>query len=514
MEHSRSFLERVISSPDLAKVVPHLQPDVLCRAIQALGLADSGDLVALLTPKQISRILDMDLWRALPGGGEAFDADRFGAWIETLMQSGPHVAAEKLVGLDIELVVSGLSKHAAVFDYAAISGYETLDGDRMPGRMPEGVGVCTVGGYVLEPRRMASWESIVELLMFLAEEHARFFHRVMRTCVRLSNGAREEDGFHDLLEEGEQNMYDLASHREVRREEQGYVAPLEARGFLKSARSLALDAHAPAASPIALAYFRDLRSREANPAESSADPMSIKAPEDDVDPHTVAIVTELFRSAADAAVPPRALLSAGEPVISRLGAVQDHVRAHAAGEEELAFLTNVLISGSLLRGSPFDPNTASNAAASTCNLGLEHWPSHWAARDLVTAFQVGWRILHRDVCMFAAQRLHDALRTIRCTDGDVQVQLHQLRSELKRHVRDEAPWRAAESLDVILSLDTVAWAGMLSLINEFPLLHAAVASAGSIRQIKADDFRFIASAGDLERVRTFVESLPSRLSSA
>src|SRR5947209_181181 len=75
MENPRSFLERVVSSPDLARIVPHLQPDVVHRAIQAWGLEDSSELVALLTPKQISQILDIDLWRVQTGGREAFDAD-------------------------------------------------------------------------------------------------------------------------------------------------------------------------------------------------------------------------------------------------------------------------------------------------------------------------------------------------------------------------------------------------------------------------------------------------------
>src|SRR5262245_17992453 len=114
MADSRPLLARLLNTPDLAKVVPQLQPDVLHRVIQKCGLEDCADLVALSTPAQLTRILDVDLWR---GGGadDAFDAERFGLWIAVLMESGAAVAAEKIRGLDIELVIAGLSRHAAVF---------------------------------------------------------------------------------------------------------------------------------------------------------------------------------------------------------------------------------------------------------------------------------------------------------------------------------------------------------------------------------------------------------------
>ena len=45
--------------------------------------------------------------------------------------------------------------------------------------------------------------------------------RLMRRCVRVSNGPREADGFHALLEDPEQDLFDLACDREARRERQG-----------------------------------------------------------------------------------------------------------------------------------------------------------------------------------------------------------------------------------------------------------------------------------------------------
>ena len=40
MAKSRSLLNRLLSTPDLANAVPRLQPDVLHRVIQTCGLED------------------------------------------------------------------------------------------------------------------------------------------------------------------------------------------------------------------------------------------------------------------------------------------------------------------------------------------------------------------------------------------------------------------------------------------------------------------------------------------
>ena len=93
----RGLLDRILNTPSLEQVVPRLRPDLLHRVIQACGLEDCGEIVALATPEQLARIFDLDLWRAArPGRDEQFDADRFGVWIEALAESGAAVAAQKL----------------------------------------------------------------------------------------------------------------------------------------------------------------------------------------------------------------------------------------------------------------------------------------------------------------------------------------------------------------------------------------------------------------------------------
>jgi Family of unknown function (DUF6178) len=518
MSKSRPLLDRLLNTPELAKIIPHLQPEVLHRVIQVCGLEDCAEFVALATPEQISRVLDLDLWRVRArGADEQLDADRFGAWLEVLMETGAAVAAEKIMGLDIELVTAGLARHVTVFGYAAVSSFTTLDGELVPGREMSGESRCEIGGHVVEAGRTAAWDAIVELLVFLDAEQPEYFGRLMAGCVRLSNGTREPDGFHNLLEDDEQDMFDLACEREARREKRGYVTPAQARAFLQGARQLELDRDSPPPSPVAQAYFRALELAPPAKGEEARGPDGMlresyadAAPE--MEPHAIAEVVDVLREAGVLTASPRGLLEGADSQRSRLARLYAYAESHAASAEELAYLANVLMAGCSIQARAFTPQEASDAALAICNLGLENWPRRWPARDLITAFQVGWTVLHRDVCMFTAERLIDVVADIQCMDRDIQLRLNGLRRELIQHVSDRAPWHARNALEVIVMLDAPSWAALCALIDECPVIHAAVgASQRRCRTIKPSDFEFIADNSQIAAVRKFLESLPSAL---
>src|SRR5512144_2268256 len=115
-------LERLLDIPHLPVIVPRLQPELLHRVIQHYGLEDCAELIALATPAQIAGMLDVDLWKSRGASTEeAFDVERFGQWLVVLVEAGVAVAAEKLTGIDLDLVVTGLSHHVSAFDLAAAS---------------------------------------------------------------------------------------------------------------------------------------------------------------------------------------------------------------------------------------------------------------------------------------------------------------------------------------------------------------------------------------------------------
>ena len=186
----RGLLDRILNTPSLEHVVPRLRPDLLHRVIQTCGLEDCGEIVALATPEQLARIFDLDLWRAAQAGrDEQFDADRFGVWLEVLVESGA-AAAQKLAEMDVDLVIAGLAQHALVYDIGAITPFETTDGELVT-FYADAISVFDdglkfdVGGYLLLAKRADSWAAIIEVLTSLDACHPDYFHQVMQGCRAL-----------------------------------------------------------------------------------------------------------------------------------------------------------------------------------------------------------------------------------------------------------------------------------------------------------------------------------------
>ena len=185
----QGLLDRILSTPHLARVVPQLQPELIHRVIQRCGLEDSSEFVALATPEQLERVFDLDLWRAArPGRDEQFDADRFGVWLEVLAEAGADVAARKLAEMDAGIVTAGFAQHVRVFDRAAVSRYTTTDGLEVAEAVGRTDGLtCEVGGYLAVARRTDSWEAIVAVLTALARDH----HHSLRARDEWMPGALE-----------------------------------------------------------------------------------------------------------------------------------------------------------------------------------------------------------------------------------------------------------------------------------------------------------------------------------
>ena len=543
----RGLLKRILNTPSLEQVVPLLRPELLHRVIQTCGLEDCGEIVALATPEQLARVFDLDLWRAAKAGqDEQFDADRFGVWLEVLLETGAASAAQKLAEIDVDLVIAGLAQHALVYDRAAVTPYETTDGELITfyadaiSVFDDGL-TFDVGGYLLVAKRADSWEAIVEVLTSLDAEHPDYFHQVMRGCRALSNSGREVDGLDDLLPEGDQVMFDLAADREGRREKQGYVTPAQARAFLQMSQELCLDGDAlPTANPLARAYLRAIDRTTTADANSASSPSGLLAAGSEAQPapqesaDSVAAVFEVLLDAGIIPHPPRALLSGSDTRAPRLGHIrarlefildQDH-SAYLTRNEELAYLANALLAGCSCQSRPFTAQEASDAAVAICNLGLENWPTHWlpanatvppisflVAHDLVSVFQVGWAVLHKDVSLYAAEQLIEVLTWMRCDDREIQRGLDALRLELATHWQAGAPWRARDALDVIAILDMPAWAVLLALLDECPVLHAGVGAARDSRRlsVSATDFEFISENNQIVSVREFMQSLPETL---
>ncbi len=537
----RTPLAGPVDVSQLARVAPQLAPETLHQLIRHCGLDVCAEIVAAATPTQLASVFDLDLWRsAQPGRDERFDAERFGEWLELLVDADGTVAARIVAAMDEHLVVAGLSRYIRVFDVAAIA--TTLDGEPLDIDVtPYGGPECELGGYLVHGITDDAWDAIIALLLALEADHHERFHAVMGECRRLSNSTPEVDGLDDLLMEPEQLLHDVALDREQRRSQQGYSTPADARAFLLLARRRRRTSNGePSVNPIVAAYFRAVTDPPGlendaipNQPRRALEPPAPLAGATDTPDALVHMLDILFRAGL---VPqrPRALLEGTHPQTSRLALVRtliEYVRdnddaLYFTRSQELAFLANTLAAGCSIQSRSFAPQEASDAAVSICNLGLEHWPARWPEpvvpstvdldvvlpdtflmdHDLVSAFEVGWAVLHEDVSMFAAQQLLFALSDFRCSDADIQKELDTLRIELTRQREAGTPWRARNALEVIAMLDMPAWVSVLGLLDECPVIPAALTATldGRTGAISATEFEFISTRSQLGRVRDFM----------
>jgi hypothetical protein len=532
------MLDRILATPQLARVVPQLQPELLHRLIRHCGLEDCGELVALATPGQVARLFDLDLWRpAAPGLDEQFDADRFGTWLEVMLDAGVSSAAATLAAMDVDLLAAGLVEHVRVFEYGAVASFITLDGELVPDK-PFAEGVRSdIGRYLVTAKRTDFWDAMTGVLSALCDAHDERFSQVMRACCRLSSSRPEVDGLDHLLMRNDQARLDVDLDREARGDTHGYVTPPQARAFLQIARGIDMRTAAPPPrDPMTRAYFARIAAgimgaHDRGPLEP--------APHGHIDAaqqppaEAVAAIVELLHEAGVLPRAPRALLEApqtGAPRLLRIRAQlriteeRDHDSA-AARNAELAYLANVVAAGASIQSRAVAGDAAMDAAIAVCNLGLENWPVHWLPgdqdlpedflirNDLVSVFQVGWTVLHEDVCMYVADTLVNVLTSIHSVDADVQDGLEQLRTTLTRHSRVGTPWQARDALDVIAILDPPSWAALRGLIDQLPTMHAAVEAslARSTHRIEASAFEFISENAQIQQVHEFMRVLPVRL---
>jgi hypothetical protein len=114
--------------------------------------------------------------------------------------------------------------------------------------------------------------------------------------------------------------------------------------------------------------------------------------------------------------------------------------------------------------------------------------------------------------MHTATRLIGILAGLVLTDRDTRLSVDYLRRDLMRHAAEGEPWRARAALDVILEIDAAAWASLLGLIDEYPVLHAALdAGKRGARTIDPTDVKFISLNSDIAVVQGFVAELASIL---
>lgn len=103
---NKSQLEEFLTRPDAAQVVRRASFEEVFFTIKHVGLADSLDLLPLVSGKHVRGFVDLDCWRK-----DTFVRKPFMEWIAAFIQEGPEQTMKAISGIDdtvISLFLKGL----------------------------------------------------------------------------------------------------------------------------------------------------------------------------------------------------------------------------------------------------------------------------------------------------------------------------------------------------------------------------------------------------------------------
>ena len=483
---ARQLLARILDTPELVSAVRALPPRALGRLIDHVGLEDAGELVALATTEQLERIFDEDLWKsAAPGRDEVFDGERFGLWLEVMLEAGERFAARKLTELPDELVMLALARQILVIDLDTLAvnmsqmSDEARDEEELVDKALDGVLHEELGQYRVISRRPAGWDAVLAVLLALDQEHHEYLERLLERCAAASVEAIEDaGGLYTVLTSAEMLESDAAAEREDRRAAEGFIAPSQASSFLALARATPL-AKARERDPVTRAYFREW----AAPAAAAAAP-----PEAAPAPAATRLV-ELLRE-AEVVETPRPVALLGGRAAAPEAAFQRALAAlppalHETRMKELGYLTNVLVAGASLENKSPRPFEAAEMVLAACCLGLAELPGAALERDGADVlFRAGWHVLHSEVAMPALRALERVLGQLRGLDARQAAVLARASAAVKSALAVERPWTVRSRLGAVL--DETTRAGLEALLGECPTLPGGtrIASTAQVREAR------------------------------
>lgn len=403
---STPLIVRLLEEPELPAIVRRLETAALTRLIAKIGLEDAGEWLALATPTQLEQVLDADAWFAeRPGEPEQFQARRFALWLEVLAQAGADQALAKVVAMDETFLAMAFSKLMRVFDVDRLQAYfraqdagDTAEHDAFEKAL-EGLPQEEFEEYLVVARDETGWDAAVDLLAALHERHFDLFTRLMRRCARATAAAADDEGTYATLLSADEELFETAAaEREARREQEGYVAPQDAKSLLGVMRKAEIGAILAESTtdPVIDTYLHGLRGK----------PQAVPEPAARGAPRAGAMADRLAAALAadEAAARPKAkrmLPAAGAQ--SKLYATMAELRENNPDryytcKRELSFLANVVMAGETRAGRKLGPSEAAAQVLATCERGLEiltandaAWRARLAGRDreIIRLFRLG-----------------------------------------------------------------------------------------------------------------------------
>src|SRR5437763_17056508 len=97
---NKEQLDEFLARPDAAQAVKAASFEEIFFTVKHVGLADSLDLLPLVSGKQVRGFIDLDCWRK-----DTFVRKPFMEWVAAFIQAGPEETVRALSGTD-ELVTA------------------------------------------------------------------------------------------------------------------------------------------------------------------------------------------------------------------------------------------------------------------------------------------------------------------------------------------------------------------------------------------------------------------------
>ena len=191
--------------------------------------------------------------------------------------------------------------------------------------------------------------------------------------------------------------------------------------------------------------------------------------------------------------------------------------AFAQRMAEVAYLSNVVISGSTLDGDRFSQTQAAEAVSATCNLGLDYLGAADLALEpgLIRLFRIGWNLV-QGLPLDIARR---AIAHIQSVDSTASMRGWMLDEILRAVSRDEflGQVTAGQFEDVHETLDMLSLvisqeraSELVVLVSDMPRLFVDPTGPSALEEV-AQTKRFVASLDDLDRIDSLLDGLLQEL---
>lgn len=537
-----SLIRRLTGHPHLPSYVKQLPASTLNRLIGMVGLEDSQEILASMSPEQLKAVLSVSLWsNARPGREEVLDLEQLLRWIDLWLQEGEQVLVQRVLELGEDFTVMCLSRLLIAVDRTAV------------GLSQNGL---ELGQYMIFPKQEKHWHSLVATLMALWHHEPDFVLGMLRRCSFersiLSQDASEHSSASSLYE-------DIAAQRAAKRAGVGYVDPTHAALFLSIAKTtdlqelIALNAYDVTSASYLDEHQQTVeRGHGATVIYSSAldrpgltemaEPGPSESGGGQVERNQAALTEDfetldsLLRDAgilqASANVTPLLTDRCRAPLHSELleaalGSIARSAPNIASRRVcELAYLSNVLIAGAEIQGKAFSEADAAKVATATANLGvtyLLHTSSRlgdevgrtrqWLEADpgIVRLFQIGYHLLctiPRRCCeaIYHAK----ALQARRPGHVVIQEMNELLGARRLTDLVDDGLYGEAKSLIDGLSavMDSPACVALRILIDPTPCFPCVLKGGTGSQSIYVDKgYQHISTMEDVEHIATFLRDL-------